>query len=493
MTRRRLPTRPRAAACAAAGALVAATLSASVSTALPAAAAPVLQAVAAYEGAVPSVAGVEVVRVLPALHLAVVRGNAAAMVRLAGTRGIRGLAPDDAVQLASRPDSGTDGVLASTGLGGAAGRPGAGAGVRVAVVDTGVSDTAALSRASGRLVDAVDTSGPAGDSDRADGNESHHRSSSLPRRVDGPLVDGYGHGTFMADVIAGGPVAATHGRALGVAPAATVLVVRVARTDGSTSLSRVLAGLDWVAGHAQQVDVASLSFSHTRPHSAYGADPLTDAVESVRAAGVTVIVAAGNEHNTLGDPGFDPRVLTVGAADLPARRTAPFSGSGRVAGVSKPDVLASGVSVLGLLPPTSVLARTKGTAHLPGGLYRGSGTSQATAVTSGVAALLLESHPEATPAQVKASLRCAAVDLHGHRDGAGLVQATTTLCSAPDGSALDGSGNDLTGEGSFDASSWAASSWAASSWAASSWAASSWAASSWAASSWASAGWGGGS
>jgi serine protease AprX len=292
----------------------------------------------------------------------------------------------------------------------------------------------------------------------------------------------------MASVLAGGPVDGTRGRALGVAPAATVLVVRVADSDGRTSLSRVLGGLDWVASHADQVDVANLALSHSRPEHAYGADPLTDAVEKVRDAGVTVVVASGNKPGTVGDPGFDPRVLTVGAADLEARKVASFSGSDMVLGVRKPDVVASGVDVLGLLPTGSVIEQAKGTKHLAHGLFRGSGTSQATAITSGLAAILLAAHPDATPTQVKASLRCAAQDLHGKRDGAGLVSATTTVCAGPDGQALDGSG-DATGEAGFDASAWAASSWAASSWAASSWAASSWAASSWAASSWAASSW----
>jgi serine protease AprX len=146
-------------------------------------------------------------------------------------------------------------------------------------------------------------------------------------------------------------------------------------------------------------------------------------------------------------------------------------------------VVASGVDVLGVLPVGSVLEEDPATRHLPHGLFRGSGTSQATAVTSGLAALFLAANPGANPTQVKASLRCAADDLRGQRDGAGLVRATTRLCAGEDGQALDGSG-DASGEVGFDASSRAASSWAASSWAASSWAASSWAASSWASDDW---------
>jgi serine protease AprX len=292
----------------------------------------------------------------------------------------------------------------------------------------------------------------------------------------------------MANVVAGGAAPGSAGAALGVAPGATVLSVRVAGADGSTSLSKVLAALEWVHSHANDVDVANLSLSSHRPFHEYGADPLTDAVEAVRDAGVTVVVSSGNRRQELGDPGFTPRVLTVGAADLDRDRVATFSGSDVVAGVRKPDVVASGVRVLGLLPPSSTLAQDSHTVRLPSGLYRGTGTSQATAIASGLAALLLAAHPEATPTQVKSSLRCAATDLRSERDGAGLVHTTTTLCAGPDGQALDGSG-DVSGEADFDASSWGASSWGASSWGASSWGASSWGASSWGASSWGASSW----
>ena len=420
-----------------------------------------VRAVASYDAGIVDVPGVQVLRRLPGLGMAQVHGAPAALSRLARTRGVRGVAPDDAVQLAGGSSTGIA-VPAAHGLGGQAGKGDAGRGVRVAVLDTGVSDSAALHRRSGRLLDAFD----------ADGGGK-------------PYGDGFGHGTFMATVLAGGPVDGSGGRAVGVAPGATVLVVRVAGPDGTTSLSRVLAGLDWVVRNAGRVDVANLSFSHTRPGTAYGADPLTDAVERVRDAGVTVVVSAGNDPAVVGDPGFTPQALTVGAASLAAdARVAAFSGSGVVAGVAKPDVVANGVGVLGVLPPESVVARANPGAHAGGALWRGTGTSQATAVTSGVAALLLEGQPDATPGEVKALLRASARPLPGRRDGAGLLRLARGNADGADDPALGGSGGDPTGEGSFDASSWSASSWSASSWSASSWSASSWSASSWSASSW---------
>jgi len=427
---------------------------------------PAVAAIVSYDAGVVEVGGIRVLRRLPGLGMAAVEGTPAALVRLSRTRGVRGVAPDDAVQLTGGSSTQTP-VPASQGLGGQAGKQGAGRGVRVAVLDTGVTDSAALNRSSKRLLDAFDAYGGAA-----------------------PYEDGFGHGTFMATVLAGGPAEGSAGKAVGVAPGATVLVVRVALPDGTTSMSRVLAGLEWVVRNADEVDVANLSFSHTRPGTAYGADPLTDAVERVRDAGVAVVVSAGNQPGVVGDPGFTPRALTVGAASLRGEpQVASWSGSGLVAGVAKPDVVANGVSVLGVLPPGSWIARSHPQSRVTGALWRGTGTSQATAVTSGVVALLLQRQPDATPAEVKALLRSSARPLAGGRDGAGLLRLPRGRAEGADDTDLGDGGNDLTGEGSFDASSWSASSWSASSWSASSWSASSWSASSWSASSWSASSW----
>lgn len=446
---------------------------------------PVLQAVVAYDGSTVSVPGISVVYELTAIREAVVRGTPAALARLAAARGVLGVFPDDPVLLSGQGGGSETGVPAAEGLGGPAGKKGAGRGVTVAVVDTGVADSGALSRSSGRLVDGVDTSA---------------LTTGGAPRTSGRFDDEHGHGTFMASLVAGGPVDGSGGKAVGIAPAATVVVVKVADAAGDTSLSSVVAGLDWVTAHADTIDVANLSFSHPRSRDGYGTDPLNAAVERVAAAGVVPVVSAGNNPDEVGDPGFDPRALTVGAADLKESKAAvaAFSGSAVVAGVQKPDLVANGVSVLGVLPPGSTVAQQNPSAHATGALWRGTGTSQATAVVSGAAALLLQQHPAATPAQVKASLRTSARDLPGTRDGQGLLHPTGKLVSDPDGAALDGSG-DLTGEASFDASSWSASSWSASSWSASSWSASSWSgatwngeswvASSWSASSWSASSW----
>ena len=457
------PHRSRAAAALLLGSCVLAASGTAVPSLSGATTAPV-RAVVSYTGDLPVVGGVVLVRPLDALDMAVVQGSPAALARLARTAGVRGLAPDAPVVLTAGRPASAAAVPAAQGLGGRAGKAGSGHGVRIAVVDSGVSDTPALDRRSGRLVDAFDSS-----------------TSAAP----GPLVDGFGHGTFMATIAAGGPVDGSRGEAVGVAPGATVLVVRVAQPDGTTSLSRVVAGLNWVAENADQVDVANLSLSYDRPGPAYGPDPLTDAVEAVRDAGVTVVVSSGNAPNRVGDPGFAPRALTVGAVDLTGRteQVADFSGSDVVAGLRKPDVVANGVSVLGVLPADSVVARANPGARVSGQLWRGSGTSQAAAVTSGVVALVLDQRPGSTPAEVTATLRGAARPLIGERDGAGSLRVSYAPTR---GAELSASGPGGLGGGGvgFDANSWAANSWSANSWSANSWSANSWSANSWSSVGW---------
>ena len=361
------------------------------------------------------------------------------------------------------------GVIASSTLGGVAGSPHAGRGVTVALIDTGVADTAALNRASGRLVDAVDTSG-------LNTPNGHVQENGI-------FTDNYGHGTFMASLIAGGQVPGSGNNGLGVAPGATVDVVKVADADGNTSLAAVMAGLNWVATHSDQVDVANLSLSVDPPATRYGIDPLNFAVQLTRSAGVTVVVAAGNTPGAVGDPGFGPASLTVGAADTTGASpiVAPFSGFANVDGVSKPDVVAAGVNILGEMPLGSEISQEFPNARQPNGLFRGSGTSQSTAIVSGLAALYLQSHPSASPLQVKSAIRGGASSISGDAsDGQGLV-------SIPNGN----SGSNNTGEqdlnvrqwlatapmwgdlftgGAFDARRWSARRWSATGWDARRWA-----------------------
>jgi serine protease AprX len=427
-----------------------------------------------------------------------VRAPLSSVMALAGDPRVAGVTPDRSGTVSGfkgKDDASdkTKSVFASERLGGGAGDDRTGYGVNVAMLDTGLSDTPALNRASGRVTDGVDVSQLAAGGDA---------------RISGQFTDGYGHGTFLASLIAGGKVPGSGGHALGVAPAARIVVVKVANNDGETTLSEVLAGMDWVAAHAQapngtqMIQVLNVALAVDRPTApAYGADPLTAAVEHVRAAGVLVVAASGNVPNQVGDPGMDPQAATIGAADVSNGKpsVAPFSGSGVVAGVQKPDVVASGVHVLGLLAPDSEIAQDNPNGWQDNGLFRGSGTSEATAIASGVAAAYFSDHPGATPTQAKAALRDAAAgDPRNPAAGAGLLQMPNR------GNDPKSRNSTNTGESTFDANSWQANAWTtpdgsdwvsllAGSWSAGSWSAGSWSAGSWSAGSWSGATWSAGS
>jgi serine protease AprX len=183
-----------------------------------------------------------------------------------------------------------------------------------------------------------------------------------------------------------------------------VLDVRVARRDGTTSLSLVLRGLQVVADDGD-VDVVNLSLSSQSPLP-YQLDPLTLALERLWDRGVTVVVPAGNDGpqpGTLSSPGIHPALLTTGGLDEGGTATrgddAVATWSGRGSGKSGPDLVAPGVHLISTLSPGSAAAAAQTSTGLPPGYGAGSGTSFSAAVVSGAAAALLGER-DLTPDQV---------------------------------------------------------------------------------------------
>src|SRR5439155_2935245 len=127
-------------------------------------------------------------------------------------------------------------------------------------------------------------------------------------------------------------------------------------------------------------------------------DPLDFAVEQVWRSGILVVVAAGNRGpggGTINKPADDPYVLTVGAVDTqgtpdPSDDTvAPFSSTGPTQdGLAKPDIVAPGVSIVSDRDTNSTIDRAHPNARVGDSYFKGSGTSQATAVVSGIASFL---------------------------------------------------------------------------------------------------------
>jgi len=265
-----------------------------------------------------------------------------------------------------------------------------GEGITVAVVDTGIAKVADLS---GRVVGGVDFSG---------GND--------------PYKDEFGHGTFVAGLIAGNG-ASSGGQYKGVAPKAKLVSIKIAGADGSSDVSHVLAAMQWAVSFRADYGIRVINLSlGTNSTQSYHLSPLNAAVERAWDNGIVVTVSASNTETpgpgTITKPADDPLVISVGASDdkgTPGQGDdvmAGFSGQGPTAadGLTKPDLVAPGRSVISLRAPGSAIDAAYPGSRVGSAYFKGSGTSFSTAITSGVAALLLEREPALTPDQVKARL-----------------------------------------------------------------------------------------
>src|SRR5205085_491219 len=138
-------------------------------------------------------------------------------------------------------------------------------------------------------------------------------------------LDTYGHGTFMAGLIAGDDGATGSAAYRGVAPGARIVSLKVATADGGVDVTQVIAAIDWVVQHAHDpglnIRVINLSYG-TNSTQASGTDPLAYAAEQAWKKGIVVVTAAGNAGYQKGsgapclaDPAYDPYVIAVGGAD----------------------------------------------------------------------------------------------------------------------------------------------------------------------------------
>jgi subtilisin len=154
----------------------------------------------------------------------------------------------------------------------------------------------------------------------------------------GPALDNNGHGTQVAGVIG----ARNNGAGVvGVAPGTKLVSVKVLDSQGNAFLSDLICGIDWVTAHAASlgIKVANLSLAGLSPPSTCDTDPLHLALCNSTAAGVTNVVAAGNETRDFGTspvpvPASYPEVLAV---------TAMSDTDGRAGGAGPPPACPDGI------------------------------------------------------------------------------------------------------------------------------------------------------
>ena len=265
-----------------------------------------------------------------------------------------------------------------------------GRGVTVALIDTGVYDHPDLA---GRVVHCEDFSHEAN-------TEAH-------------CQDTFGHGTFMAGLIAGNGDS-SNGRFKGTAPEVNLVSVKLSGFDGATDVSNVLAGLQWVVAHKNVYNIKALNLSlGSDSAQSYRLSPLNYAVERAWKAGITVVVSAGNSGSgsrTILKPADDPLVITVGSSDdenstpVGDDQVAVFSSRGptRADGLAKPDVVAPGVHTVSLRSPGSAIDQNYGgSAVVQDQYFRGTGTSMSAAVVTGIVAQIIQANPSLSPDQIK--------------------------------------------------------------------------------------------
>jgi serine protease AprX len=407
-----------------------------------------------------------------------------------------------------------------------------GSGIDVAVIDSGVAPVEGMT-GPGKVINGPDLS----------------FDSQIPQLQH---LDMYGHGTHMAGIIGGRDDAAAidafaeTDQFQGMAPGSRIVNVKVADATGAVDVSQVIAAIDWVVQHRNDdglnIRVLNLSFGTDSTQSA-ALDPLAFAVEQAWNHGIVVVVASGNDGqgSPVRNPAKDPFVIAVGAAASDGRtdtddQVSQFTSCSKDREV---DLVAPGRSLVSLRVPGSFLDENHQNAVVDDRFFKGSGTSQASAVVSGAVALLLQQRPYMTPDQVKALLMDTASPAKGPAEckGSGMLDlhkailtpsisaansaqnatagtGTGTIQGARSSVALGGSDHPLVGEidifgnvwdpaawapsaaagsawddGDWNGTSWSGTSWSGTSWSGTSWSGTSWSGTSWSGTSWSGTSW----
>lgn len=256
--------------------------------------------------------------------------------------------------------------------------------------------------------------------------------------------DDNGHGTHCA-----GDAASSGFKSGGVysgpAPKANLIGVKVLNKLGSGLMSDIIAGIQWCIDNKENYKIRVLSMSlGAKASSSYKDDPLCTAVEKAWDSGIAVCVAAGNEgpeEGTISSPGIDPKIITVGALDdrntveTPDDKIASFSSCGpTIDGLVKPDLVAPGVNIVSLRSPKSYIDKSNKKARVSEWYTPLSGTSMATPVCAGVAALIIARYSGISPDELKELMvkTSRTLNTNSNSQGSGLIDALAAVQYKPE-------------------------------------------------------------
>jgi serine protease AprX len=277
------------------------------------------------------------------------------------------------------------------------------------------------------------------------------RADDLPPVEGGTPYDDYGHGTYVAGIIAGNGLG-SNGARRGAAPEAHLVVLKVLDRDGRGSISDVADALYYAIEHRREfnIRVVNMSIAAAVPEGGIKEDledgilhdELAVATKAAVAAGLVVVAAAGNlgfdpvknepQYGGITAPGNAPWVLTVGAYDDKGTANpkddviAPFSSRGPTAYdyFAKPDVVAPGMAIASPADANSKLYGKRGPSAEAGHYISLSGTSVAAPAVAGTVAVMAQAYPALTPNLAKAIVQYTAAfdpDYDALTQGAGFL------------------------------------------------------------------------
>ncbi|MCY8916785.1 S8 family peptidase [Bacillus atrophaeus] len=243
-----------------------------------------------------------------------------------------------------------------------------------------------------------------------------------------PSDDG-GHGTHCAGCAAGNGMSSNK-KYRGLAHNANLVGVKVFQ-GRSTLTTTIMKGVQWCIDNREKygINVMSLSLGGTANASAEN-DPLCRMLRQAQKEGIVVLAAAGNTGRrgpkTIESPGIEPEIITVGATndfntvEKDNDIVVDFSSRGPTKdGVTKPDVVAPGTSIVSLRSPGSDYDREEPMRRVGENYCWMDGTSMATPIVAGLAALLIQAKPDAKPAEIKRAIEEGAIDIFQSPNDAG--------------------------------------------------------------------------
>ena len=246
--------------------------------------------------------------------------------------------------------------------------------------------------------------------------------------------DDCGHGTHVAGCLAGDGYL-SDGRFCGIAPASHLIIGKILDKNGSGSIDIMITAMQWILENQKEynIKILNISIGFEDRVAEYKINKLIDLLETAWSRGILVVAAAGNKgpaNQSISPLGMSKNIVTVGCHDLNYTKEGvtlceTYSGRGpSTHSLKKPDLVAPGTNIIS----TCYLCKRKGKQFID--VYESkSGTSFATPLVSGAAALLLEKKANLSPDEIKFRLCYSATDLKEpwNKQGWGMLNINRAL------------------------------------------------------------------